>query len=140
VFLPVVRTFRSESDFEVAGDRRPIRKGFDRKMNAGRGFSAEEVQSSREQLQQTVDRIESALARGPFILGESFTLAECCVAPLLDRMDDLGMAELWAGRLRFSDWLGRVRARPSFREAFYPGSRLCERPEFASLVAPRSAS
>lgn len=139
VFLPVVRTFRSEHDFEAAGERRPIRKGFYRKMHAGRGFSDEEVESSREQLQQTVQRIDAALARGPFILGESFTLAECCVAPLLDRTDDLGMAELWAGRPRFSDWLARVRARPSFREAFYPGSRLSERPEFAGALAARAS-
>jgi glutathione S-transferase len=50
------------------------------------------------------------------------------------------MAELWAGRPRFSDWLARVRARPSFREAFYPGSRLSERPEFAGALAARSPS
>ncbi|MFI5315741.1 MAG: glutathione S-transferase family protein [Myxococcota bacterium] len=138
-FLPVLRALQSESEFDAAGDRRPIRKGFYRKMNAGRGFSDEEVASSREQLQQTVQRIDAALARGPFILGESYTLAECCVAPLLDRTDDLGMAELWAGRPRFSDWLARVRARPSFREAFTPGSRLSERPEFAGARAARAS-
>jgi len=134
VFLPVVRTFSSERDFAAAGDRRPIRKGFYRKMNSGSGFTPDELESSREQLRQTVERIDGALARGPFILGESFSLAECCVAPLVDRMDDLGMHDLWAGRSRFRDWLARVRSRPSFREAFYPGSRLSERPEFANAL------
>ncbi len=106
-------------------------------MNSGRGFSAEELENSRDQLRQTVERIDGALEDGPFLLGDQFTLAECCVAPLADRMDDLGMADLWADQPRFADWLARVRARPSFRAAFLPGSRLSERPEFASILPRR---
>ena len=49
------------------------------------------------------------------------------------------MQSLWAERPRFRDWLTRVRARPSFAKAFYPGSRLSERPEFASVLLPRQA-
>jgi glutathione S-transferase len=134
VFLPVLRVVQSESDFDSSADRRPIRKGFYRKMNSGSGFTSAELEHSSEQLQQTVDRIERALAHGPWIMGEQFTLAECCVAPLVDRMDDIGMSAMWAERPRFTDWLKRVRERPSFSQAFYQGSRLSERPEFENAI------
>src|SRR5262249_33920019 len=130
VFLPVLRLVQSAEQFDQAATRRPIRKGFYQRMNSGTGFSDAEVQNSIEQLQQTVDRIERALARAPWIVGESFSLVECCVTPLIDRMDDLGMNALWAERPRFADWFKRIRARPSYVRAFCPGSRLSERPEF----------
>jgi glutathione S-transferase len=134
VFLPLLRVVQSENEFETSAARRPIRKDFYRRMNSGKGFTSDELQNSTEQLQQTVDRIDRALAHGPWILGERFTLAECCVAPLIDRMDDIGMGAVWAQRPRFADWLARVRERAAFRQAFYPGSRLSERPEFEGLV------
>ena len=137
-FLPILRKLQSAAQFDAAGEQRPIRKGFYRKMNSGRGFSQQELDSSREQLEQTVARIDAALERGPWLLGEQFTLAECCVAPLVDRMDDLGMQSLWSARPRFADWLARLRARPCFAKAFELGSRLSERPEFASVLPSRT--
>src|SRR5262245_31290865 len=135
VVLPVLRLVQSAEQFDQGAARRPIRKGFCQRMNSGSGFSDAEVQNSIEQLQQTVDRIERALARGPWILGESFSLVECCVTPLIDRLDDLGMNTLWAERPRFAPWLKRIRTRPSYAQAFYPGSRLSERPEFKGVMA-----
>jgi len=134
VFLPLLHAIRSEREFDASADRRPIRKGFYRKMGSGRGFAPDEIENSLEQLRQTVDRIEGALDRGPWIMGEQFTLAECCVAPLVDRLDDLGMRNLWTGRPRFNRWLERLRDRPSFAQAFYRGSRLSERPEFEAVM------
>src|SRR5262249_6143622 len=115
--------------------RRPIRRGFYQKMNSGRGFAAAELENSQRQLRQTVDRMETALAESDWLLGDLFSLADCCVGPLIDRMDDLGMADLWSDRPRFMEWLSRLRRRPSFGRAFYDGSRLSERSEFRDLVA-----
>lgn len=134
VFLPLLRLIGSEDQFDVAAARRPIRKGFYRRMNSGRGFTQEDVQGSIDQLRQTVERIDRALSRGPWIMGEQFSLAECCVAPLVDRMDDLGMAALWSSHPRFRDWLDRSRQRPSFAKAFYRGSHLSDRPEFEAAI------
>src|SRR5262249_44660438 len=66
VFLPLLRMIRNEEQFDEGASRRPIRQGFYRKMNSGRGFSADEVQTSMTQLQQTVDRIERASSTGPW--------------------------------------------------------------------------
>jgi len=103
-------------------------------VHSGRGFAAPELESSERQLRQTVDRMETALAESDWLLGDLFSLADCCVGPLIDRMDDLGMANLWSDRPRFTEWLARLRRRPSFCRAFYNGSRLSERPEFRDLV------
>jgi len=135
VFLPVLRVVQSVEQFDQAAARRPIRKGFYQKMHSGRGFTAEELQISIEQLQQTIDRIEGALAHSTWILGESFTLVDCCVTPQVDRMDDLGMHTLWAERPRFTEWFERIRARPSYTKAFYEGSRLSQRPEFEGVIS-----
>lgn len=135
VFLPILSSVRTADQFDESAARRPIRKGFYGKMNSGKGFTDEELQTSLEQLQQTVDRIEHALAQSPWIAGKSFTLAECCVTPLIDRLDDLRMQALWAARPRFADWFQRVRARPSYTTAFYKGARLSERPEFAGVIS-----
>ena len=134
VFLPLISRFRNESEFEASSARRPIRRGFYEKMNSGRGFAAAELENSQRQRRQTVDRMETALAESDWLLGDLFSLADCCVGPLIDRMDDLGMADLWSDRPRFMEWLGRLRRRPSFGRAFYDGSRLSERSEFRDLV------
>jgi glutathione S-transferase len=61
-------------------------------------------------------------------MGEQFTLADVLVAPLIDRMDDMGYADLWEDDLpAMTGWFEALQARPSFQAAFYPGSRISER-------------
>ena len=107
-------------------DTRPLRKGFFRRMTR-QGFDDETILASFEQIKQTGARMDKALANGPWIMGEQFSLADIVVAPLLDRMEDLGQAHLWADdHPRVADWMARIQARPSFKTAFYPKSRLSE--------------
>jgi len=60
-------------------------------------------------------------------MGEQFTLVDILVTPAIDRMDDLGYADLWADLPRVGEWFERLCARPSYAAAFYPGSRVSER-------------
>jgi glutathione S-transferase len=107
-------------------DIRPIRKHFYRRMSR-KGFSKEDVEASLDQLDRTCARMEAALADGPWLMGRQYTLADIVVAPLIDRMADLGKADLWEGRYpRVTDWYARMQARPAFRETFYPGARVSE--------------
>jgi hypothetical protein len=49
------------------------------------------------------------------------------VAPLLDRIEDLGLEALWEDSYpRVAEWLARIQARPAYRKAFYHGSRLSD--------------
>lgn len=115
----------SEEQFSEQAAARPLRKHFYRRMGR-QGFSQQEVDEALERFRATVDRMERALRASPWLLGERLTLADLCVAPLVDRMDDLGHGALWADRPGVAAWLQRIRSRPSWSKAFYFGSRLSE--------------
>ena len=61
------------------------------------------------------------------MLGEHYSLADIIVAPLIDRMADLGFSSIWEPEYpRVTDWYRRMQARPAFQATFYPGSRMSE--------------
>jgi glutathione S-transferase len=71
--------------------------------------------------------MNDALAKGPWLVGEQYTLADIIVAPLIDRMADLGYADIWEEKFpRVTDWYERVQARPAFQATFYPMTRMSE--------------
>ena len=91
------------------------------------GFKKEDVQASLEQISNTCSRMSAALERGPWLLGEQYTLADIIVAPLIDRIADLGMAKIWEEKFpRVSEWYARMQERPAFQQTFYPGARMSE--------------
>jgi glutathione S-transferase len=112
----------SQQDFDALVEKRTVRKHFYRNMGR-EGSSEAEEQQSIERLRETVNRMDRALANGPWMVGEQFTLADIALIPTLVRMSDIGLAVVWADRPKVADWLERVQARPSFAKAFYPGSR-----------------
>jgi len=110
---------------EVA-DVRPLRKHFYRRMGP-EGFGRAEVEESLEELTRTLERMQAALADGPWLMGADFTLADIVVTPSIDRMADLGLAAMWEKDFpRVADWYRRLQTRPSFVKTYYKGSRLSE--------------
>ena len=67
-----------------------------------------------------LDRMEEALGRSEWLAGDTFTLADCALAPYINRLSALAMESLWEDghRPRLARWFSNVRARPSFRPAF----------------------
>ncbi len=123
--LPQFRKM-SEQEFDAYADRNPLRKPFLRRMGRG-GFSREDVDMAIEQLAQSLERMESALAGNAWLVGDCYSIADICMAPLLQRLEDLDMAEMWsADRPRVGEWYARIRARPAYGVAFYPGSLLAD--------------
>ncbi len=65
-----------------------------------------------------IGEIDAALSEGgPWLAGESFSLADIGLLPYLNRLHDLGFERLWRERPRYLDWYARMKARPSFTEA-----------------------
>ena len=49
------------------------------------------------------------------------------MTPLIDRMEDLGYGAIWNDLPVMSAWWERIKARPSYAAAFYPGTRISDR-------------
>ena len=119
----------SDEKFAGHADRLPLRKRFYQRMTK-KGFGEEDINYAKEQIRQTCERIDRAIVEdgGPWIMGAQFTLADVLVAPLIDRMDDMGYADLWEDDLpAMTGWFEVLQARPSFQATFYPGSRISAR-------------
>jgi len=113
------------AEFERIAAAKPLRKHFFRKF-ARTGFSQEALDEAEERVALTASRMDAALQDTEWLAGDRITLADFCMLPLIDRADDLGLGHLWAGRPAVIDWYARMRARPSYAQAFYFGSRLSE--------------
>ncbi len=57
---------------------------------------------------------------GPWICGRTYSLADICVAPILDRVEHLDLARLWDGLPAVSAWYQRMTERPAFRRSAPP--------------------
>ncbi len=81
--------------------------------------------------------MEKALQKGPWLLGETFTLADAGLLSFFYRLDMLQLAGLWRGHFPgVSAWYERARARPSFSKAIVdwipPGSH----EKYAAVAGP----
>ncbi|MEQ8701061.1 MAG: glutathione S-transferase family protein [Bauldia litoralis] len=109
--------------FAAMAAKNPLRKDFYMRMGQD-GFPEADMRASLERLRQTLERMDAALADGPWLVGGDLTLADLCVVPTLDRMEDLGLAPMWDDLPRVADWFARIKARPSYAKTYPEGARL----------------
>ncbi len=68
--------------------------------------------------QTLLKNMEKELSKnGPWLAGKMFTLADVGITPYVHRLLEMGLQEMWADRPQVTEWLERVMARPSFKEA-----------------------
>ena len=61
-------------------------------------------------------RMDGALAHGPWLGGDRYSLADAAATPYANRMNDLGLFGILAERhARVAEWFDRIRARPSYK-------------------------
>lgn len=126
-----------ETEFRAQqADVRPVRKQFFRRMGP-KGFPSEDIEAALENITKTAARMDAALDPGAWLMGE-FSLADIVVAPLIDRMADLGFSSLWEEFPRVTDWYDRIQARPSFQTAFFEGTRVSEFLDLVPASGPTS--
>lgn len=124
-FLPRFEGLDETAFQERQADVRPLRKQFYRRMGPG-GFSDADIDAALENAAMTAERMDRDLRTYPWLAGDTYTLADITMAPLIDRMADLGFSYLWDGYPTVADWYARMAARPAFAKAFHSGTRLTE--------------
>jgi len=117
---------------------RKIRKELFQRMGSPKGFTKEAVDRALESLGETCRRMNEAIARkGPWIMGEQFTLADVLVMPSIDRLADLGLAGVWEGKYpHVSAWYERLKDKPAFQKTYYHGARVSDVETFRPLYSP----
>jgi len=118
----------SQEEFEKFTDNHPIRKQFYKKMRKEAGFDERETEAALDRLRQTVERMEKGLneSGGPWLMGDTLTLADYCIAPTIDRMNDLGLSDTWGDLPAVRAWYDKVKAQPAYAKTYYKGTRLTE--------------
>jgi glutathione S-transferase len=110
--------------FQDVAQARPLRKHFYQQMGQD-GFSERDVRNALERFRNTAVRMDTTLKDGrDWLMGDQLTIADACVAPLYDRMADLGLAWLWEKQPHTTKWFDRYRARPAYAATFYDNTRL----------------
>src|SRR5262249_36956957 len=85
------------------------------------GVSVEEEEEAYAKLDYMLDQMEQRLAAGgPWIVGDTFTLADVSMAAMVNRIEVLARPEMIAAskRPRVADWWQRIQARPGYQTAF----------------------
>jgi len=82
------------------------------------GFATPGVAEKFRLYDRYLQKMEDALAAGPWLAGETFSLADIGMAPYVNRLDMLGMSEMWARRPGVTAWFERLQARPTFKPTF----------------------
>ena len=83
------------------------------------GYGSQEFFNSMSTLDRTLADMETALAKQPWLVGDTPTLADLAVLPYVISAEKFGLEMMYADRPGVTGWLARWRARPTF-EATMP--------------------
>lgn len=139
-FLPHFRKM-SEEEFQALCDSKPLRREFLMKMGRT-GFPKPEMDEALARLRRGIGRMARWLgdSGGPWIMGADMSLADLAIMPVIVRMDDIDLDNMWDQFPQIGDWLARIQATPAYRATFYSGSLLTEKyPHLAADKSKRQA-
>lgn len=122
LFVPILEKLGSQAKRELT-EHAPLRRHLYERIGP-QGFAEQETRESLEQLRASLCRAQQALERGPWLNGDVFSLADIVFTPIVVRLEDLDLQSLWADLPEVGSWYRRIQARPSFPQAFMPGSRI----------------
>jgi ganglioside-induced differentiation-associated protein 1 len=83
------------------------------------GFDAPGLAATYRLYDGYLGKMEKTLAGQSWLAGQTFSLADIAMTPYVNRLDMLGMSQMWtARRPRVADWFSRIKSRPAFKPAF----------------------
>jgi glutathione S-transferase len=126
-FLPRFQAM-SADEFRAFAESKPLRKEFMLAMGQT-GFPQTEMDAAMDRLRRTIVRMDEAIAAsgGPWLLGAEISLADVAVMPVIVRLSDLSLQDMWRDRPSIAHWLDNIQAHPAYAVTYYFGSLLTER-------------
>jgi len=107
---------KSPEELEAFLARMPTQEQRDRVGAAIRlGMDAPQFTAGVRRFVKLFSDMAQALAHGPWLAGEAFSLADIGYAPYVARLEHLGLGWLAGRDARVADWAARVKARPSYQ-------------------------
>ena len=97
------------------------------------GLDSKYVRDALGHHEKLLKVMAAALAEGPWLAGEAFSLADAAVIPYLLRLDLLRLKSLWDGLPGIEGWYQRMRARPSVRKELLDRMRPEDKAPFEKL-------
>ncbi len=83
-----------------------------------RGVESPMVVAALQTHDKMMRRMESELARDPWLAGKAYSMADAALTPFVNRLGMIGLIDCWSqSSPRVLDWFERVKARPSFAAA-----------------------
>lgn len=139
--LAFISAFRDmdEAEFVATANAKPLRKEF--MLAMGRtGFSEKDMAEALDRLGRAMRRMNNEIAKsgGPWMLGAQLTLADIAIMPTVVRLEDIGLARLWAGMPAIDRWRERIMRHPAYEMTYYPGSHVSDR--YPELKPKKAAS
>ncbi len=117
--LPKLRKRWGDEVLREQARHRPNRFLQDLHSRAVRGeIHEDELQEARASIETLLDRLETTLKAGPWIVGD-FSLADISIAPFMFRLSALGQDGFWSAtkRPRVYAWYADISKRPAFQVA-----------------------
>jgi glutathione S-transferase len=87
----------------------------------GEGFAKKEFDEAYGKMDYVFDRCEAALAGGPWLVGEMYTLADIAMLPYVFAFREVRPG-LMASHPRTADWYARNMARPATKTTYEPSA------------------
>jgi len=106
----------AEAETRVAGD--PYWVESKRKI-VEEGIAAAGVGQKFRMYDRYLQKMEDALGSRQWLAGDAFSLADIALTPYVNRLDMLGMSEMWTlQRPLLTNWFERIQSRPTFKPCF----------------------
>ena len=93
------------------------------------GFSESEMDASIGRLKRAIYRMNGWIEdnSGPWLMGSKMTISDIAIMPVIIRMDDINLSELWKDFPLIENWLTNIKKTHSFQQTYYFGSLLTEK-------------
>jgi glutathione S-transferase len=112
----LLRMSREEREAEFAKTPIPKRADYKRDVTA-HGLDSAYVAESVKSHEKLLYWMEESLRSGPYLAGDTYSLADIDVIPYVLRLELLGLDKMWAERPGVTRWWDRMRTRPSIEES-----------------------